>query len=82
MKLTNEQFKQFVLSEAKKIATEEGWIVNTTNRLEKKELFENSNININTEADKVELGEVKMLAEEVKRMKELVDFRSPLLKKD
>lgn len=34
------------------------------------------------EAEKVEIEEVKMLAEEFKRMRELVDFRSPLLRKD
>jgi len=39
-------------------------------------------VNESTEEPKIEITEVKMLAEEFTRMKELVDFRSPLLRKD
>lgn len=44
--------------------------------------FENSKKETISESDSVQIEDVKLLAEEVKRMKELIDFRSPLMKKD
>ena len=63
-----------------KIGLSEGWISKNAPVIEfessKKETISEDEINA------VEITEVKMLAEEVKRMKELVDFRSPLMNKD
>jgi hypothetical protein len=81
MKLTKQQFKKFILNEVKKIALVEGW----SEDIEKAEnATKTENINValepTKEEPKVELEEVKKLTEEFKRMKELIDFRSPLLR--
>lgn len=93
MKLTKEQFKQFILDEVKKIAIEEGWIagsaestVVTESEKQASELpviKEEVIVAKETiEEPKIEIAEVKRLAEEFSRMKELVDFRRPLLSND
>jgi hypothetical protein len=94
MKLTVEEFRNYVKKEVEKISIQEGWSltvttpVSTEQKEEKTIVSENTTIsfensdNITAEAEKIEVAEVKMLAEEVKRMKDLVDFRSPLLVKD
>jgi len=72
MKITKKQLKDFVISEIKNLDGE------TTKDM----VFENSENIDNSESENVDIEEVKVLAEEIKRMKALVDFRSPLLKKD
>lgn len=84
MKFNKKQLEEYILSEVKKIADKEGWTKKPTadrKMADSSIVFEDANT-INEEAEKVELQEVKMLAEEVKRMKDLVDFRSPLLRKE
>lgn len=91
MKLTQEQFKQFILAEVKKIALEEGWIA-TDSLVVSEGVKSNEEAPIVTEEvtteqeiveePKIEIAEVKRLAEEFSRMKELVDFRRPLLSND
>ena len=74
MKVSKDKIKEFILQEVKKISIEEGW------SLCKSTISESFVPNIDSEEEvKVDIEEVKMLAEEFKRMKELVDFRRPLL---
>ena len=85
MKLTQEQFKQFILEEVKNIAIVEGWIKSTvvvvvTESTEQTQI--EGSPTVVAEEPKIEVAEVKRLAEEFTRMKALVDFRSPLLNKD
>ena len=85
MKFSKKQLQEHILSEVNKIALKEGWIqeVNIINIPAVDIKFEDANtVTINEEVEKIELKEVKLLAEEVKRMKDLVDFRSPLLRKE
>lgn len=87
MKLTKKQLKEFILQEVEILSKSEGWDIDTTNESEEVQIninedFEDSTNITNEEIEKIELTEVKSLAEEFKRMKDLVDFRSPLLKKD
>lgn len=44
--------------------------------------FESSKKETVSEAENIKIEDVKMLAEELTRMKSLIDFRSPLLKRD
>jgi len=82
-KFTKEELKKYLQTEIEKMAILEGWIkVDNTSTKELSIQSENSNSEIVKESEFVQLEDVKLLAEEVKRMKELVDFRSPLLKKD
>lgn len=78
--LTKNEFKRYLRTKIEKIAISEGWIkkeeINSSNE------FESSKLETILESENIQIEEVKLLAEEVKRMKELVDFRSPLLKKD
>ena len=92
MKLSKKELQDYISSEVKKISIEEGWGVEFDKiqkiKEEKEISFEDDNvvttksINENEEINNIQLEEVKLLAEEIKRMKDLVDFRSPLLKKD
>lgn len=85
MKFSKKQLQEHILSEVNKIALKEGWIQesNVINIPAVDIKFEDANtVAINEEVEKIELKEVKLLAEEVKRMKDLVDFRSPLLRKE
>ncbi len=72
--------KKYLQLQVEKIGISEGWIKQHNNNPIPE--FESSKQEIVSESDNVQIEEVKLLAEEVKRMKELVDFRSPLLKKD
>jgi peptidoglycan hydrolase CwlO-like protein len=92
MKLKKAQLKELIIKEVRKIALTEGWL----DAIEKAEKLKAQNSKASAlnegaelaqqksspEEPKVELVEVKRLTEEFKRMKALVDFRSPLLKKD
>lgn len=85
-KFTKKELKEYLRKEVEKTGIAEGWIANKltiTNEIKKlnknTELTDN---NIVKESEKIQLEDVKLLEEEVKRMKELIDFRSPLLKKD
>lgn len=79
-RFTESELKKYLQKEVEKIGISEGWIKN--NNLTQKQQFESSKEETISESENVQIEEVKMLAEEIKRMKELVDFRSPLLKKD
>lgn len=77
MKLTKKELKEFILSEARKFAVENNWI-----KTEKEIQFETTipkNTKTITEESKKETKEAKKLGEELKRMKQLLDFRNPLL---
>lgn len=95
MKLNSLQFKEYIIKEVKKIAQEEGWEDNVNILSEnvlkslkeddfevidplewKKEFTEK----ISAEKEPETLKKVNSLNEELKRMRELVDFRNPLFK--
>jgi len=95
MKLNSLQFKEYIIKEVKKIAQEEGWEDNVNILSEnvlkslkeddfevidplewKKEFTEK----ISAEKESETLKKVNSLNEELKRMRELVDFRNPLFK--
>lgn len=86
MKLNSIKFKEYILSEIKKIAKNEGWndnletisenVVNSLNEnefelIDPTDWEDKVSINDNT------LKKVNSLNEELKRMRELVDFRNP-----
>lgn len=79
-RFTEKELKEYLKSEVEKIGISEGWITNS--KKDTNTEFESSKKETISESENVQIEEVKLLAEEVKRMKELVDFRSPLLKKD
>lgn len=79
-KFTESELKKFLQSQVEKIGISEGWLKNPANNIIQE--FESSKKETILESENIQLEDVKLLAEEVKRMKELVDFRSPLLKKD
>lgn len=81
MRLNKEQFRQFILNEVKRIvAQDENAVVAPVTPIitEEKTVVANETV----EEPKIEIAEVKKLTEEFTRMKELVDFRSPLLRKE
>ena len=95
MKLDTLQFKEYILKEVKKIAQEEGWEDNVNFLSENvlKSLNENefeiidpsewknkSDEEVSVEKKSETLKKVNSLNEELKRMRELVDFRNPLFK--
>lgn len=79
-RLTESELKKYLQKQVEKIGISEGWIMKSDkSSIEEFESSKQENI---SESEDIQIEEVKLLAEEVKRMKELVDFRSPLLKKD
>ena len=83
MQFSKKQLEEYILSEVKKLAEKEGWAKKPAKRnMDTSSVVFEETDKMTEEAEKVELKEVKMLAEEVKRMKDLVDFRSPLLRKE
>jgi len=72
-KFTEKGLMAFLSSEIKKAIISEGLLGEDVSDLKNE---------LTLESDKVELEDVKNLTEEIKRMKELIDFRNPLLKKD
>jgi len=80
MKFNKKELKEFILSEARKIAVENNWI-----KPEEEIQFETvmpeskKDEKAATEEYKEETKEAIKLAEEFKRMKQLLDFRNPLL---
>jgi len=91
MIINKEQLKNFIISEVKKIISKNNNISPEKNIQEEvvdinsqniSEIFEDVNSEQNTTNVDDTALEVKKLAEEFKRMKQLVDFRSPLLIKD
>lgn len=79
-RLTESELKQYLKSQVEKIGISEGWITKQNETLNQE--FESSKQETISESENVQIEDVKVLAEELKRMKELIDFRSPLLKKD
>lgn len=72
-KFTEKGLRDFLNSEIKKAIISEGLLDDNVSDLQNE---------LTPEYDKVQLEDVKNLTEEIKRMKELIDFRNPLLKKD
>jgi hypothetical protein len=72
-KFTEKELRTFLNAEIKKAIISEGLI---------NENVDDSKTELIIESDKIQLEDVKILAEEIRRMKELIDFRNPLLKKD
>ena len=84
-RFTEKELKKYLQTEVEKIGISEGWIIKDLNEsTETKDLIEETKELKNeaiVESEKIQIEDVKLLAEEIKRMKELIDFRSPLLKK-
>jgi hypothetical protein len=78
-RFTEIELKKYLQLQVEKIGISEGWLKQKNNSIQE---FESSKQETISESDNIQIEDVKLLAEEVKRMKELVDFRSPLLKKD
>lgn len=94
MKLSSKEFKNYIESEVKKIALNEGWGIdlNLISENTVKSLNENEFEIINPsdwtkpeekieESSKIDIERVNFLNEELKRMRELVDFRNPFFGK-
>jgi hypothetical protein len=85
-RFTEKELQQYIQREVERVCIAENLIKSKKNitKIEepKQIVFENSNNEIVEESEKVNIEEVKLLAEELTRMKRLVDFRSPLLKRD
>lgn len=93
MTLSKQQLKDFILSEVKKIITADENLNLPDNKIIQEATADLNIENLNEEFETVLpateekneseiIGDVKKLSEEFKRMKQLVDFRSPLLMKD
>lgn len=94
MKLNSLEFKQYILNEVKNIAKTEGWdnninllSENVIHSLDENEFelvdpaeWNDNTVNISVEDNTETLKQVNSLNEELKRMRELVDFRNPLFK--
>jgi len=80
MKFNKKNFEKFVLSEARKLAIEKDWM-NESDFKDENIIFEEVEPNKEhiVEESKKETKEAKTLVEELKRMKQLLDFRNPLL---
>lgn len=83
MKLNKKDFREFILSETKKVSEEDGLSL----VLKESSIIEEEDFLSSTEFEKVdpsefenEVEEAKMLSEELTRMKELLSFNNPLLK--
>jgi hypothetical protein len=76
-RFTEKELKKYLQLKVEKIGISEGWIKKEDKQVTE---FESSKKETISESENVQIEEVKLLAEEIKRMKELVDFRSPLLK--
>lgn len=86
MKLNSPEFKEYILNEVKKIAQNEGWddnldvisenVIHSLNESEY-ELVDPSEWQETTISKENTLEKVNSLNEELKRMRELVDFRNP-----
>jgi len=72
-KFTEKGLRDFLNSEIKKAIISEGLLDDNVS---------DSHKDLVSESNDVKLEDVKNLTEEIKRMKELIDFRNPLLKKD
>lgn len=76
-RFTESELKKHLQSQVEKIIISEGLNKKQNNPILE---FESSKKETVSESDSVQIEDVKLLAEEIKRMKELIDFRSPLLK--
>lgn len=76
-RFTESELKKYLQLRVEKIVIAEGLKKKPSNPIPELESSKKETI---SESDNVQIEDVKLLAEEVKRMKELVDFRSPLLK--
>jgi hypothetical protein len=76
-RFTESELKKYLQLRVEKIIISEGLSKKQNNPILE---FESSKKETISESDSIQIEDVKLLAEEVKRMKELVDFRSPLLK--
>lgn len=78
-KFTEVELRKYLQLQVEKIGISEGLTKKQKNNFIPD--FESSKQETISESDSVQIEDVKLLAEEVKRMKELIDFRSPLLRK-
>lgn len=81
-KLTESQFRNYLKIQIEKVILSEGCQSKVDSTITLNDEVKPIQEETLAEAEKIQIEDVKLLAEEVKRMKELVDFRSPLLKKD
>jgi hypothetical protein len=86
MKANNLDFKEFIISEAKSIAKDNGFNIELKENFKSDEVSE-SKLNIEDDFEDVNVEELvkeskkaKTLSEEVSRMKDLLNFNNPLLK--
>lgn len=88
MIVSKKELKSIIISEIKQIAKQEGWLnnfnsINECNCNDNKDLsiedFEEVNPNENKEKENTSPEDVKKLAEEVNRMRQLLNFKSPIL---
>ena len=77
MKFNREEFRGFVLAEARKVAINEGWIEEDNNEIDYEQVDSTSEKIIEDAKDQTK--EAKQLSEELSRMKQLLDFRNPVL---
>jgi hypothetical protein len=79
-RFTQQELQKYIQQEVEKICIAE-------NLIKKPEPappieFESSKKDIVSESEDIKIEDVKLLAEELTRMKNLIDFRSPLLRRD
>jgi hypothetical protein len=79
-RFTQQELQKYIQHEVEKICIAEGLVKKPWEPTPIE--FESSKKDIVAESENVQIEEVKLLAEELTRMKNLVDFRSPLLKRD
>ncbi len=79
-RFTESELKKYLQSQVEKIVISEGLIKKQKSNPVPE--FESSKKETVSESDNIQIEDVKLLAEEIKRMKELIDFRNPLLKKE
>lgn len=90
MKLDSKEFEKYVINEIRNLSQKENWNSDLQNIISEQtytflkqddyELVEPQNIE--SEENKLDLKKVNHLNEELKRMRQLVDFRNPLFSKE
>lgn len=81
MIFTKKSLQEYIVSEAKKILAKEKSLQNETLTSLNSELI-NEEFEIVADNTNINPKKIQELNEELKRMKHLVDFRSPLLRKE
>ena len=91
MKLDSKEFEQYVINEIKNLCQKENWNTDLQNLISEQtftflkqdeyELVEPQKTD-SEEEKSIDVKKVNQLNEELKRMRELVDFRNPLFSKE